>query len=100
MKLITTLLFILFLLPFESYARDVHVDGYYRSDGTYVRPHVRSSPNQYKSDNYGPSRNSYELTNPRSRDNDRDGTANYLDFDDDNDGVYDDYDSSQYGRYR
>lgn len=31
----------------------VNVRGYYRSDGTYVRPHVRSNPNGLKYDNYG-----------------------------------------------
>ena len=30
----------------------VSVKGYYRSDGTYVRPHVRSNPNGLKYDNY------------------------------------------------
>jgi hypothetical protein len=30
----------------------VSVKGYYRSDGTYVRPHVRSTPNALKYDNY------------------------------------------------
>lgn len=30
----------------------VHVRGYYRRDGTYVRPHVRSSPNSTTLDNY------------------------------------------------
>lgn len=77
-------------------ARDVHVDGYYRKDGTYVRPHIRSSPNSSKADNYGPSRNSSQLMNPRERDSDNDGIPNYLDNDDDNDGVDDDSDSSQY----
>lgn len=28
------------------------VRGYYRSSGTYVQPHYRSTPNRYKSDNY------------------------------------------------
>ena len=28
------------------------VKGYYRSNGTYVQPHVRSSPNALKYDNY------------------------------------------------
>ncbi len=32
----------------------------------------------------------------KSRDNDGVGTPNYLDFDDDNDGISDDWDSSQY----
>jgi hypothetical protein len=30
----------------------VHVRGYTRSDGTYVAPHYRSSPNSTTSDNY------------------------------------------------
>ncbi len=29
------------------------VRGYYRSNGTYVQPYVRSSPNALKYDNYG-----------------------------------------------
>lgn len=33
------------LLSFVSvYAGSVHVNGYYRSNGTYVAPHYRSSP--------------------------------------------------------
>lgn len=81
-----------------SFASDVYVNGYHRSDGTYVRPYVRSAPNSTRSDNYGPSTNDSQLLNPTSRDYDGDGTANYLDADDDNDGAGDDYDSSQYGR--
>lgn len=78
------------------FARDVTVRGYYRKDGTYVRPHVRSSPNSYRSDNYGPSRDSSQLMNPTARDADNDGTPNYLDSDDDNDGAEDNSDDSQY----
>lgn len=74
------------------------VKGYTRSDGTHVRGHYRSSPDNYKWNNYGPSKNDSELTNPYIRDNDRDGTPNYLDKDDDNDGKTDDYDNNQYGR--
>jgi hypothetical protein len=33
------------------------VRGYYRKNGTYVRPHIRSAPDGIKSNNYGPSRN-------------------------------------------
>src|SRR4051812_27632161 len=33
-------------------ATDVSVRGYTRKDGTYVAPHVRSSPNSTKDDNY------------------------------------------------
>lgn len=31
---------------------DTWVNGYTRSDGTYVQGHHRSSPNQYRYDNY------------------------------------------------
>lgn len=52
-------IFVLFLVVFAllitvatpSYAY-VSVSGYYRSDGTYARPHVRSAPNALKYDNY------------------------------------------------
>lgn len=39
------------LAPLHSFAY-VSVKGYYRSNGTYVAPHVRSNPNGLKSDNY------------------------------------------------
>ena len=81
-------------------AGDVYVDGYYRSDGTYVRPHIRSAPDGIRSNNYGPSRSAYEHYNPYIRDYDRDGIPNYLDYDSDNDGIGDDYDSSPYSRSR
>jgi hypothetical protein len=42
----------------------VSVKGYYRSNGTYVKPHVRSNPNGLKYDNYGwkPSQGLYNKT--------------------------------------
>lgn len=89
-------LLILALAPIAA-AQDVHVDGYYRSDGTYVRPHTRSAPDNSISNNYGPSQNTYQLTNPRSRDYDNDGTPNYRDYDSDNDTFGDEYDSNPYG---
>ena len=79
-------------------ARDVYVPGYYRGNGTYVRPHYRSAPDGNRWNNYGPSTNSRQLMNPRSRDYDRDGVPNYLDRDSDNDGTSDNYDSNPYGR--
>ncbi|MEW6613987.1 MAG: hypothetical protein AB1401_00725 [Thermodesulfobacteriota bacterium] len=99
-KLIVSVLLVLFLVSLIgiTFAKDVHVKGYYRKDGTYVRPHIRSAPNQYKQDNYGPSKSSYELMNPKSRDYDKDGTPNYMDRDDDNDGVSDDLDRWQYNK--
>lgn len=39
---------------------DVYVRGYKRSDGTYVAPHYRSSPNSTTRDNYS----SFGNTNP------------------------------------
>lgn len=86
------LLLVLIALLFASsaFAKDTYIRGYTRKDGTYVRPHIRSSPNQYKWDNYGRSKSDSELLNPKSRDTDSDGTPNYLDSDDDNDGIADD----------
>lgn len=81
----------------------VSVGGYTRSDGTYVAPHIRSSPNSTTADNYGPSSSSPlytgrgSVTPPSTRDADRDGIANMYDRDDDNDGRSDDSDRSQYG---
>ena len=95
-KIIIILLVIVFAIPTIVFAKDVHVRGYYRKDGTYVRPHVRSSPDQYRYNNYGPSKNSSELMKPKQRDRDRDGIPNYLDRDDDNDGIPDDRDTNQY----
>jgi len=71
-------------------AKDVHVNGYYRSNGTYVQPHIRPTPNSVKWDNYGASKNSSELMNPKARDADRDGIPNYRDHDDNNNGISDD----------
>lgn len=31
---------------------DVHVNGYYRSNGTYVQPHVRTAPDHTPTNNY------------------------------------------------
>ncbi|MBA3031035.1 MAG: hypothetical protein FP814_04325 [Desulfobacterium sp.] len=95
-KIIGAFFLIMFFLANIAIAKDVHVDGYYRKDGTYVSPHIRSSPDSSKANNYGPSRDSSELMNPQSRDNDNDGTPNYLDNDDNNDGISDDNDPNQY----
>ena len=81
----------------QAWARDVQVRGYYRRDGTYVRPYVRSSPDGDVSNNYGPSRTDEQLLSPTTRDADHDGVPNYLDQDDDNDGITDRQDRSQYG---
>jgi len=48
-------------LSLDSWAGDVFVRGFMRSDGTYVEGYHRSSPNSYKWDNYSsyPNRNPY-----------------------------------------
>lgn len=57
------LLSVMVFLPLSSDAY-VTVKGYYRKDGTYVAPHVRSEPNGLKYDNYGytPSQGLYNPT--------------------------------------
>ena len=75
------------------------VKGYTRKGGTYVQPYQRSSPDSTKTNNYGPSTNSYDKTNPYSRDSDKDGTPNYLDRDDNNDGKSDDYQNPYKRKY-
>lgn len=42
-----------------------YVDGYYRSDGTYVQPHYRSSPNRSYNDNWSVSPNTNPYTGKR-----------------------------------
>jgi hypothetical protein len=95
--MILTLFAGVFCFALPGHAGDVHVKGYYRKDGTYVRPHIRSAPDHSLSNNYGPSTTDSQLMNPRSRDYDGDGAPNYLDYDDDNDGAGDEWDSHQYG---
>ena len=95
-KVITLIIGILMVVPSLAAAKDVYVNGYYRSNGTYVRPHIRSAPDSHRWNNYGPSTNSGQLMNPYSRDWDTDGIPNYLDLDDNNNGILDDYDLNQY----
>ena len=51
-KLFISLLFICMVAPFLSLDAQVSVKGHYRSNGTYVQPHYRSSPNSTKADNW------------------------------------------------
>ena len=50
MKILSALLFA--LLTSSALARPVSVHGYTKKDGTYVAPHVRTSPNSTINDNY------------------------------------------------
>lgn len=44
---------------------DQYVNGYFRSDGTYVAPHYRSSPNSSRFDNYSTQGNTNPYTGQR-----------------------------------
>ena len=48
---------IIILFAAAADAKGVRVKGYFRKNGTYVAPHMRSSPNHYKYDNYSSSGN-------------------------------------------
>ena len=61
------LLGLLALLSFSALA-DQTVRGYTRKDGTYVAPHVRSSPNQNRFDNYSSQGNTNPYTGQRGYD--------------------------------
>ena len=97
-KLVASAVLGIFLLAVGGNAFAGMVRGYYRSNGTYVQPHYRSNPDGYKWNNYGPSKSYSDRINPYGRDNDRDGTPNYLDTDDNNNGIHDDSERNQYGR--
>ena len=43
-------------------AADQYVNGYTRRDGTYVQPHMRSEPDQYRYNNYSSQGNSNPYT--------------------------------------
>lgn len=55
---------LLFVFSGLAYA-DQYVRGYTRSDGTYVQPHYRSDPNQYRYDNYSSQGNTNPYTGER-----------------------------------
>lgn len=82
-KLLLALLLTLFAVP--ALAGDVFVNGYFRSNGTYVQPYHRTSPNNTLFDNYStkgninpwtgkagtvdPYKESYKPYNPYSNNN-------------------------------
>ena len=89
------LIFTLIIMLTGNTLAQVQVQGYYRSNGTYVKPHVRSSPDGDRSNNYGPSYGN-NMMSASGRDSDRDGIENRYDNDDDNDSILDNNDRSQY----
>jgi hypothetical protein len=58
---------------------DQYVNGYTRSDGTYVAPHFRSSPNNVQYDNYSTKGNTNIYTGERG--SQRDTTYDYKPYD-------------------
>ena len=53
-RLISIVLAVIFVLTATlALAGSTYVRGYFRKDGTYVRPHWRTTPNHTRSDNYG-----------------------------------------------
>ena len=64
------LLLTLAILGFTNIASaQVHVDGYYKKNGTYVQPHYRSSPDSSKSNNWSAQGNSNPYTGQRGTQN-------------------------------
>ena len=53
----------------EAEAGDVYVRGHYRSNGSYVQPHYRSSPDSYKGNNYSAKGNVNPYTGRRGSKN-------------------------------
>lgn len=53
-KIVIILLSLIFILSFSgiSFSQDVYVNGYFKGNGTYVKPHRRSAPNGNIFDNY------------------------------------------------
>jgi len=84
--LITLLLTITVLLSFSQQ----RVGGYIKSNGTYVAPHYRSSPNNTKNDNYSTKGNYNPYTGKWGTKN-PDGSMTYYDT-----NTYDNYYGSSY----
>lgn len=63
----TSLLIILLLCVASPNAKEVYIRGHYRSDGTYVQPHYRSSPNLTRNDNWTTKGNKNPHTEKKER---------------------------------
>ncbi len=70
MKKLFFTLTLAFITQFAFGQRQVYVNGYYRSNGTYVQPHYRTSPNNTVYDNWS----TYPNVNPYTG---QTGTKNY-----------------------
>ena len=92
MKLIHALLLVVIS---NAALADTYVKGYTHKDGTYVEGHTRSSPDQYRYNNYnsqsngGSQRDEYSTYGATNKSN-----SSYGSFDNDKDGVSNPYDSN------
>lgn len=84
-------------------AQSNYIKGYYRDDGTYVRSHYRTPPDETIANNYGlPSPmqirqyGGYRVLPTYLYDFDDDGIVNQYDSDDDNDTILDIHDKFPY----
>ena len=78
-QVFTILFFFLFLFSFaQTNPNHVYVSGYYRSNGTYVKPHYRTAPNSTNRDNFSTRGN----TNPYT------GQAGYITPDNNTSSTY------------
>ncbi len=82
-------------------AQDVYVNGYYRSEGTYVQPYYRTRPNSTTLDNYSTKGNVNPYTGqPGTRDPYSSGSSNpysgysnpYSGYGNQSGGLFDPYD--------
>lgn len=87
------LLIAIFALSLTANAlAETRVKGYTRSDGTYVQPHARSSPDSNRSNNYGSKSNGGNQRDEYSGATNK-SNSSYGVYDNDNDGIGNSYDS-------
>jgi uncharacterized protein YxeA len=52
LSFILAVLFLTVSVAGAALAKDTHVKGHYRNDGTYVQPHYRTAPDSTRNNNY------------------------------------------------
>jgi hypothetical protein len=86
-------LFFAFAATGHALTQDIKAKGHHRKDGAYAQPHFGSATDGIKSSNYQASRKSGEYLKPRARDYDLDGEPIFMDLDNGEDGVGDDFEN-------
>lgn len=81
------ILFFLLILSTQILFSQVRVNGYYRNNGTYVEPYMRSSPNNNPYDNYSFPRNTNPYTGKTSNGNPNTYLDNYYNRNNSNTGL-------------